>query len=345
LVGLVTGGVAISLQEVETVRALVPLSGDPLVRLAALNQIAWTLGSAARYDEAVAAGDHLAAEAEASGIEFAVNHGLLARAASLVGLRQFAAAQQALLQVRQRLRHEPDRWAATNLAIQQARLQISLGDLERAADCLALDPEQPIRASNEAEYNAYRALIDAARGREEAATKRLEGSLGTSRNLEACAIAWIGQAVLAVTAVVNEIDAQRIFEATRQAGHHDAIVIGCRAQPELATRIACNEENGKALRAILLRSNDELLARAAGLAVPRTTRRGEMLSQRENEVYELMILGRTNREIARRLFITESTTKVHVRHILEKLGVRSRVEAVRAWRPTAASDSGLDDAG
>jgi DNA-binding NarL/FixJ family response regulator len=58
-----------------------------------------------------------------------------------------------------------------------------------------------------------------------------------------------------------------------------------------------------------------------------------------------MIQGRTNREIGRSLFITESTTKVHVRHILEKLGVRSRVEAVRAWRPADATDSGLDDAG
>jgi DNA-binding NarL/FixJ family response regulator len=34
-----------------------------------------------------------------------------------------------------------------------------------------------------------------------------------------------------------------------------------------------------------------------------------------------------NRDIARALFIAESTTKVHIRHILEKLGVRTRAEA------------------
>ena len=49
-------------------------------------------------------------------------------------------------------------------------------------------------------------------------------------------------------------------------------------------------------------------------------------------MYELIVQGRTNREISQILFIAESTTKVHVRHILEKLGVRSRVDAVRAWR-------------
>ena len=40
--------------------------------------------------------------------------------------------------------------------------------------------------------------------------------------------------------------------------------------------------------------------------------------------------GRSNREIAKTLFISESTAKVHVRHIFEKLGVHTRAEAARA---------------
>jgi two-component system, NarL family, nitrate/nitrite response regulator NarL len=41
----------------------------------------------------------------------------------------------------------------------------------------------------------------------------------------------------------------------------------------------------------------------------------------------LVSRGDSNREIGRTLFISEATVKVHVRHILEKLGVRTRTEA------------------
>jgi DNA-binding NarL/FixJ family response regulator len=71
--------------------------------------------------------------------------------------------------------------------------------------------------------------------------------------------------------------------------------------------------------------------------MPRELRPRGRLSKREQEVYELLTLGRTNRQIAAALFISESTTKVHVKHIYEKLGVRSRAEALRA-DPDASID-------
>jgi DNA-binding NarL/FixJ family response regulator len=80
-----------------------------------------------------------------------------------------------------------------------------------------------------------------------------------------------------------------------------------------------------------LRSSDAALGRRLGLTVPRSIRRSSKLSPRELEVQELIAQGLTNEEIARLLFISPSTTKVHVRHILEKLGVRSRVEVARLW--------------
>jgi DNA-binding CsgD family transcriptional regulator/tetratricopeptide (TPR) repeat protein len=51
------------------------------------------------------------------------------------------------------------------------------------------------------------------------------------------------------------------------------------------------------------------------------------LSPREGEVLRILAQGRTNREIAEQLFISDRTVAVHVRNILMKLGVAGRVEA------------------
>jgi DNA-binding CsgD family transcriptional regulator len=51
------------------------------------------------------------------------------------------------------------------------------------------------------------------------------------------------------------------------------------------------------------------------------------LTRREQAVLEEMAEGRSNKEIAGRLFISEKTVSVHVTHILSKLGLRSRSQA------------------
>ncbi len=55
--------------------------------------------------------------------------------------------------------------------------------------------------------------------------------------------------------------------------------------------------------------------------------RGTKLSDRELEVLRLVALGHNNREIGQKLFISENTVKNHMRNILEKLQLSSRVEA------------------
>ncbi|CAL9299122.1 response regulator [Streptomyces sp. NPDC050585] len=55
---------------------------------------------------------------------------------------------------------------------------------------------------------------------------------------------------------------------------------------------------------------------------------GGALSAREREVLELVAKGRSNREIARELFISEATVKTHLTHLYAKLGVKDRAAAV-----------------
>ncbi len=71
-----------------------------------------------------------------------------------------------------------------------------------------------------------------------------------------------------------------------------------------------------------------LIERFAGNAAPKPPPALAELTARELEVLRLLARGLSNEEIARELVVSEHTTKTHVAHILSKLDLRDRVQAV-----------------
>lgn len=56
---------------------------------------------------------------------------------------------------------------------------------------------------------------------------------------------------------------------------------------------------------------------------------GNALTERETEVLKTIVAGKSNREIAAALFISEATVKTHINNLLSKLGATDRTQAAR----------------
>jgi DNA-binding NarL/FixJ family response regulator len=116
-------------------------------------------------------------------------------------------------------------------------------------------------------------------------------------------------------------DTERIFKAL-SVGACGYLLKRCRPE-ELISAIREVQQGGVPMSREIARkviaSFQEPVAAAAEV---------EDLSPREREILELLAQGHSNKEIASRLSLTESTVRWHLWHVYNKLHVRSRTEAV-----------------
>jgi ATP/maltotriose-dependent transcriptional regulator MalT len=298
---------------------------DPMSQTGFLNNYAHGLALSARYEDALEPLDLELTLARDFSLGFVLPYALLLKAWALMGLRQFDASRKCLESV-------PawrDPFISTAVSGYEARLHLFHG---RAAEALnALKPQwiEAANPSHAAELTAIRALALAVLRRLDEAEAACDEAVKNSQTIEAETLVCSVRAVISLKKPdPSAADlAVQAFETAIRHGSFDGFVCAYRACPELLGLAARHAKMGPTLSALTERAHDGRLARRFGLEAPA----GWQLTAREREVLDLLVEGLTNREIASRLFLAEVTVKVHVRHILRKLGVRSRTEAaVRA---------------
>jgi ATP/maltotriose-dependent transcriptional regulator MalT len=314
-----------------SVLSLAHKGADPFALTGLLSTYSNGLILSCRYEESLEHIDWLLRVAESCGLEFPVPYAQAHRAKALVGLGKFAPAARTLTALDRYVQNEPGSFFRGALPVQRARLYASVGDLKRALEVLSLGPDDGLSRAGRGEFLAWQALVHAVAGHgAEAQALATEARLA-SRSLDVAAVWLLAEAILALAAEESGMTKARITRVIEN-GIWDPAVIAVRAHPALGTFVAEQPEWRSWLQQVLSASLDTSIASRLGVGVPRAAKRAAKLSTRESEVHELLAQGLTNEEISRQLYISLSTTKVHVKHIYEKLGVRSRLEAARALR-------------
>ncbi|GAA1127515.1 response regulator transcription factor [Kribbella jejuensis] len=117
-----------------------------------------------------------------------------------------------------------------------------------------------------------------------------------------------------------------VFEALRSGASGFMLKDAPAAELLAAVRIIAAGDS--ILAPAVTRSVVEEFVRAPRSASREGSLRLRSLTAREREVFDLLVKGRSNTEICAHLVISEATTKTHVARILQKIGVRDRVQVV-----------------
>jgi LuxR family transcriptional regulator, maltose regulon positive regulatory protein len=328
--GLMRGQLAERIASIEPTVTLIDKGDDPYASTALLNVYADALTAAGRYRDGLSVTERELAIADEYGLDFVVAYAHVNKLRALVGLREFGAARRALAIVDRRLGEVDDPYLECQRAIYAATFEISRGETERAVDVLTTGLDPRAGSSILAEHRATQALALSALGRSAAAEEQAEEAHRLSLGVET-------QGLLAASSAVRSAladDASGVLGAcdeTLALGTGNSLVLAWRTCFTVAEILLGSRRHRERLTPLLLEANDTAIAKRAGMPVPRGAQRRRGLSPREQEVCELLAQGLTNEEIAKLLYISLSTTKVHVKHIFEKLGVHSRIEAARAW--------------
>lgn len=265
-------------------------------------------------------------------LDFAIGSCYAYLAGAETGLRRFDRARRAWRSFsRSGVQREDPYFRVEGLAI-LARLLATQGALDEAlrtqTEARGSLPSRPLGA-----YLATLAVIEAASGNAEGAREATRRAHRCARSIERDACSLLAEAIARDVGgdepAFRDLATHAVTICGR-AEYLDGLVFAYRVYPRLLEATHDDGEALSILRASLIKSRDHQLAERMNIDTGPYGVEDSLavLTPRELEVLQLLSQGMSNIEIAEHLVITAGTAKVHVRHILNKLGVRNRLQAV-----------------
>ena len=327
------GGVESELRRQTGSVGLLENSVDPVVRTGFLQTYGTALVLAADYDRAISIARRQIREAESSGLEWVRPPALELRGAAEWGLREFDKAALSFREAYQLSEARSDLHGQLNASVLLARTHLAQGAPQRALEATTQEFDRPPGPTMQGDFLAIRALAYACCGDGDLALELVLASEECTDHVDARVVRAFARAVGALTsdsadpALVRETIEGALSE-TRATENYDAFILAYRSHPPLLSIVAKLDGPTASACRHRIPDADRRLAERAGLKPKSVIQHsGEVLTPREQEVLGLLSTGLSNKEIARTLWIAESTAKVHVRNVLKKLGARSRTEA------------------
>jgi DNA-binding CsgD family transcriptional regulator/tetratricopeptide (TPR) repeat protein len=329
-VGMRLGSLNQGLGGAEAVAAIISEARDPVVRTSFWHVYGGALRAAGAYVPAERAVENALREIVTFDLHFARAHVQLTRAASYAGMKAYEDALVLLDDVARTGRGNGDTYLQMSERTARCRINLLRRDIVSASRTMDVLWDRVASSGQYAEFLACRAL---ALGMLQKGTDYpfalLAEAERRSRENEATLLCGCVRALLtldrdASSAAMTMAD---VFRTGMAKGVVDPLVFAFRIDDRLASLLGEDEALRPALTDLMA------IVDATGLEqspVPRRTHPFEdadTLTKREREVLEFVAEGKTNLEIATRLFLTPGTVKVHVRSILRKLSLRSRTEA------------------
>jgi ATP/maltotriose-dependent transcriptional regulator MalT len=282
-----------------------------------------------QYAAALEAARRCEIYAKDSRLAFALPYARRVRAIAELGLRHFSRSRAITDALERHALQERNTFLLLEARLIRARALVAQGLPERGVKELSdLPSEFPFEAER-AEVLATLALAHACAGEYDNAMAMIHQARKISTPIEVGVLAQCVEAIVSLSKPDRSSGEQalRAFEHARKVGNVDSYVTAYRGCPALLQPVLDRQDYHPALTEVIENARDWALVKNTRLDPKPRRSSPAVLTDREREVLDLLAQGLANKEIARTLFISEATVKVHVRHVLGKLGVRTRTEA------------------